>query len=98
MEIDILHRHNLRIAAARCPPFHAEYGSERGLAQTDRRLFAGSIQRVAKPNRSCGLAFPCRGGTDRSDENELAIWPACETVDVIQSNLGFVIAKGLEVL
>src|ERR1700730_14264206 len=89
MEIDILHWYNLRVAATRGPAFHAEYGPKRWLAQTNRCFLADPVQRIAKSNRRCGLAFPSRGGTDCSDENEFAIWPVCETVNVTQRNLGF---------
>ena len=40
MQVDVFHRHDLRVAAARRAALHAEHGPERGLAQADHRLLA----------------------------------------------------------
>ena len=37
VEVDVLHRHDLRVAAARGTALHAEHRTEGGLAQADRR-------------------------------------------------------------
>src|SRR5437773_432600 len=44
MQVDIFHRHDLRIAAAGCTALHAEAGAERGLAQANHRLLADPVE------------------------------------------------------
>ena len=40
MQVDVFHRHDLRVAAAGGAALHAEHRAERGLAQADQRLLA----------------------------------------------------------
>ena len=60
MEIDVLHRHDLGIAAAGRAALHAEAGAEDRLAHADDRLLADAVQRIAEPDRGRGLAFAGR--------------------------------------
>ena len=46
VQVDVLHRDNLRIAAARSPALDAENRAEGGLAQGQHGLFAQAVQRV----------------------------------------------------
>ncbi len=46
VQVDVLHRHDLRIAAAGGPAFHAERRTERRLANAQHRLFADVIERI----------------------------------------------------
>ena len=57
MQVDVLHRHDLRIAAAGRAAFHAEGRTERRLANAQHRLFADVIERIGKPDRRRRLAF-----------------------------------------
>ena len=65
VEVDVLHRHDLRIAAAGCAALHAEAGAERGLAQAQHRLLADVVERVGEADRGRGLALACRRRRDR---------------------------------
>ena len=40
MQVDVLHRHDLRVAAAGGAALHAEHRAQRRLAQADQRLLA----------------------------------------------------------
>ena len=60
MQVDVLHRHHLRVAAAGGAALHAEHRAERGLAQADHRLLADVVERVAQAHRGGGLAFARR--------------------------------------
>ena len=43
MKVNLLHRHDLRIAAARSAALHAEDRTERGLAECDRNALAETL-------------------------------------------------------
>ena len=75
MEVDVLHRHDLGIAAAGGAALHAEAGPEARLAQADDRLLADMVQRVAEADRRRRLALAGRGRGDRGDQDQLAVWP-----------------------
>ena len=60
MEVDVLHRHDLRVAAAGRAALHAEHRPERRLAQADHRLLADLVERVAEADRGRGLALARR--------------------------------------
>ena len=98
MEIDVLHRHDLRIAAARGAALHAENRPERGLAQTNGRFLADPVQRVAETHRGGRLAFSRRCRADRRHQDQFAIRPVGETVDIVQRYFRLVPAIGLKVL
>ena len=72
MEVHVLHRHDLRVAAAGSTALDAEIGSERGLADADHGLLADAVQAVAQADRGRGLAFAGRRRVDRGDEDQLA--------------------------
>ena len=69
----LLHRHDLRVAAAGRAALHAEAGAERRLAQADRRALADAVQRVAEADRGRGLALAGRRRVDRRDQDQLAV-------------------------
>ena len=72
MQIDILHRHDLGIAAACRAALDAEYGAERRLAQCGDRLFPEAVQRIRQPHRGGGLALARRGRGDGGDQDQPA--------------------------
>ena len=51
MQVDVLHRHDLRVTAAGGAAFHAEAGPQRRLAQADGRALAEADERVAQTDR-----------------------------------------------
>jgi hypothetical protein len=81
MEVDVLHRHDLRIAAAGRPALHAEARPQRGLAQADHGLLADAVQRVAEADRRGRLALAGRRRIDRGDQDQLADWPAARQAE-----------------
>ena len=94
MEVDVLHRHDLRIAAAGGAALHAEAGPEARLAQADDRLLADMVQRVAEPDRRRRLALAGRGRRDRGDEDQLAVRPVLQRRDIIEIDFRLVAAVG----
>src|SRR6516225_7376811 len=88
MEVDLVHGDDLGVAAAGRASLHAETGPERGLAQTDDRLPADAVERVAEADGGGRLALARRGRADRGDENELAVLAVRETVEKSIFELG----------
>ena len=98
MEVDVLHRHDLRVAAAGGAALHAEARAERRLAQAQHRLLADVIERVGEPDGGGGLALARRRRRDRGDQDQLAVRLVLERLDVVHRHLGLVVAVGIEVL
>ncbi len=73
VEVDVLHRHDLRVAAARRAALHAEHRAQRRLAQADHRLLADAGERVAEPDGGGGLALTGGCGRYRRHEDEPAL-------------------------
>ena len=60
MEVDVLHRDDLGVAAAGGSPLHAEARPERGLAQRDDRALAEAVERLAEAHGRRRLALARR--------------------------------------
>ncbi len=88
MQVDLVHRRDLRISAARRAALHAEARPERGLAQADRDALADARERVAETDRGRRLAFARRRRADRGDEDELAVRLAGEPGEEAVVDLG----------
>ena len=92
VQVDLLHRHDLGIAAAGGPALHAEAGAERRLAQGDHRLLADPVQPVAQAHRGRGLALAGRGRVDRGHQHQPAVGAVGLLGDPAQVELGDVAA------
>ena len=97
VQVDVLHRHDLGIAAAGGAALHAEGRAERRLAQAQHRLLADVIERVGQADRGRGLALAGRRRRDRGDQDQLAVRLALQRLDVVHRHLGLVVAVGLEI-
>ena len=73
MEVDVLHRYDLGIAAAGRAALDAEHGAERGLAQGDHGVLAYLAQAVGESDAGGGLALARGRGCDGGHEDELAV-------------------------
>ena len=98
VEVDVLHRHHLGIAAAGSPPLHAEAGAEARLAQRHDGLLADPVEAVAEADRGGGLALAGRGRRDRRHQDQLAVRPVLQRADVVEGDLRLVVAVGDQVL
>ena len=96
VQVDVLHRHHLGIAAARRAALDAEAGPERGLAQAHHRLLADAVERVAEADRRRRLALAGGRRTDGGDEDELAVLAILQPIDVAEGQLGLRRAVGDE--
>src|SRR6185436_10112789 len=98
VQVDVFHRHDLRVAAAGRAALDAEHGPQRGLAQADEGLLADVVERVAQADRGGGLALARGRRADRGDQDQLAVLLRLQRVQVLERNLGLVVAVGLQVL
>ena len=98
MQVDVFHRNDLRITAARSTPLHAETGAQRRLAQAHHRLLADAVEAVAQAHRCCRLAFAGRRRADRRHQNELPVLLGRKTVDIVKMHLRLGMAIGDEIL
>ena len=73
MKINILHRHDLRVAAACGAALDAEDRSERRLTERDADLLAELSHAVRKADGRRRLAFTGRGRRDRRHEHQLSL-------------------------
>ena len=97
VEVDVLHRHDLRVAAAGRAALHPEAGAKRRLADADDRLLADVVQRIAKADRGRGLALARRRWGDGGDEDQLAVGPVGEPGDIVERDFGLVMPVGHQV-
>ena len=72
MQIDVLHRHDLRIAAARRAALHAENRAERRFAKRETRVVSLQPQSVGQSDGNGRLAFASRGRIDGCDQHKPA--------------------------
>ena len=73
MQVDLVHRQHLRIAASACAPFHSEAWTERWLSQYDSSFFPDFIQTECKTDADCGFSDSGLGRADGGDENEVGL-------------------------
>ena len=96
VEVDVLHRDDLGVAAARRAALDAEHGAEGGLTQADHGLLADLVERVGQADGGGGLALARGRGADGGDKDQLRL--AGQLADLGKVELGLVLAVKLEVL
>src|ERR1700674_5637132 len=98
MEVDILHRHYLRVAAAGGAALHAKRRAKARLAQAQHRLLAEVVERIGEAHGGRGLALARRRRRDRRHQDQLAVGLARQRLDEGHRHLGLVVAVGIKVL
>ena len=73
MKIDFLHRHDLRVSAARSTAFDAEDRTERRLTQRDDRFFSDLFHGLTQTDRCGSFSFTSRCGVDSGYQNQLPV-------------------------
>ena len=96
MQVDVGHRHDLRLAATGGAALLAKARSETGLAERDRRLLAEAVEGIAQADRGRGLALASLGRADRRHQDELARLAALQGLDERGIELRLVPAIGLQ--
>ena len=73
VEVNVLHRYDLCIAAARCTALDAEDRAEGRFTQCDDCILSELCHCLTQTDGRGGLALACRGGIDCGHENQLAV-------------------------
>ena len=97
VQVDVLHRHNLRVAAAGRAALHAEHRAEARLAQREDRVLADAAHAVGQAHARGGLALARRGRGDGGDQHQLAVGRVV-LIQKIVIHLRLVVAVKLQVL
>ena len=90
VQVDVLHRYDLRVAAAGRAALDAEAGTQRGLTQATHGPLADAVEAVAQADRGGGLALARRRRRDGRDQDQLAVLVLLRRVDEIERHLGLV--------
>ena len=98
VEVDVLHRHHLGVAAAGGAALHAEARPQRRLAQADARLLADAVQTVAQADAGGGLALAGGRRRDGGHQHQLAGRFVCQPAIQIERDFGFVLAVVFQVV
>ena len=89
VQVHVLHRHHLRIAAARRTALDAEHGPERRLAQAEHRVLADVSEALREGDGRRSLPFARLRRRDRRDVDQLRVRACGETVEDGQVDLRF---------
>ena len=98
VEVEILHRHDLRVAGARRAALDAEDRAERGLADAQQRLLADRAHALRERDRRRRLALAGLGRRDRRDADDLAVGLVLQPVEHREADLRLVAAVGLDLV
>ena len=98
VEVDRLHRHDLRIAAAGAAALDAEHRPHRGLAERERHGAAERAQSLRERDRRRGLALAGLRRGDRGGDDELAVGAVAEPFEDRERDLRPEGAERLELL
>ena len=89
VEVEVLHRDDLAVAAAGRATLDPEHRPERGLPDVHRGPFADVVEALGEPDRRGRLAFAERRRGDRGDDDVLAARPfRLEPADRLHRHLG----------
>jgi hypothetical protein len=96
VKVDVLHRRQLRAAAAGGSALDAEHGAERRLAQRHHRAPAEPAQAIGEPDRRRGLALAGGGGRHGRDQDQGAVRGGLAPLDGVPRDLRLVVPEGLQ--
>ena len=97
VEVDVLHRDHLGVAAAGRPALHAEARSHRRLAEADGCPVADPVQPVGQADAGGRLALAGRRGGDRGHEDEFSGRGVVQAMVQIERDLGLHAAVVLQI-
>ena len=81
VEVDLLHRHDLGVAAAGAAALDPEHRAHRGLAQAQHHVLADLAQALRERDRGGGLALAGLRRRDRRGDDQLAVGPVGQPVE-----------------
>jgi hypothetical protein len=95
MEIDVIHRNDLRVSAAGGSALHTEDRTEAWLANAQRNLLTHSPKRLRQSNRYRALSFAGRSRIGRGDDDEAS---ADRPLRDVERNLRFILSIEIELV
>jgi hypothetical protein len=98
VEVEVLHRHDLRHAAAGGAALDAEHRAERRLAQASHRALADRAHALGEPDERRRLALARLRRRHARHADDLAVGPVLEPLEHAEPDLGLVAAVGLDLL
>ena len=98
VEVDVLHRHDLGVAATGRATLDAEGRAQGGLAQRGDDALADLGQAHGETDVDRGLAFARRGGGDGRTQDQLAVGTIGQAIQDVQVDLGLVLAVEIDVV
>ena len=93
VEVQVLHRHDLRVAAAGRAALDPEHRAERRLAEAEHGLAADRAEALRERDRRRRLALAGLRRRDRRDADELAVGPVGEPVEHRERDLRLVACR-----
>ena len=90
VQIDLVHRRDLRLSTAGRPAFDPEARPQTRFAQRNHRALADCVQRIAESDGSGGFAFPRRCWADPGDQHQRAVRFVIQAAQKIEIDLGLV--------
>ena len=98
VEVEVLHRHDLAVAAAGRAALDAEDRPERRLADGDRRAHADAVEALGEADGRGRLALAERRRRDGRDEDLVAVGSVGQAAQDVEADLGLVRPVELELL
>ena len=78
VQVDVLHRYDLRHAPACGTALHAKHRPQRRLAQRNDGTLSNPVKRITESHRGGGFPLACRCRADRGNQNQLAVRTPCK--------------------
>ena len=98
MEINVFHRHDLSVAAARRAAFKPEARPQRRLAKRHRRLFSLPVESVRQADARRRFSFPRRRRVNRRHQHQFAVRPSFYPLPRCQGDLRLILAVRLQLV
>ena len=98
VEVDVLHRQHLAVAATGAAALDAEDRSQGGLPDGHRGAHADAVEPLGQPDRGGGLALAERRRRDGRDDDLPAVRPVGQTIEDLEADLGLVAAVQLDLV
>ena len=97
VQIDIVHRDDLRQAASGTAATGCKPGGHGRFAQAERRLVAKLVHRIGQTDTDRCLTFPALSRRDRRNKDQLAIWHLAQAGNMVMIDLRNFVSKGNQI-
>ncbi len=98
VEVQLVHRDDLRIAAAGSSALDAEARSQGRLAQGEDCVLSDRGERIGKTDADRSLPFACRRRVDGRHQNQMSVLTGADRIEIVLGELCLVSSVELQVL